>query len=172
VPSQLVLTVEDEATVEGKGITLAQLGDKGITLDQVGDKVITLASVEDKVITMAQLGDKGIIQAQAEDKGITQASVEDKGITQEDEEDKGITPEDEEDKGGAMGVVEALDISQDGLGEAAQVVQLRIVTPWSKESRSWRERRQDWRPSGDPVPPHLPLPTPAEESVGPDTTEL
>ena len=148
--------------MEGKGITLAQLGDKGITLDQVGDKVITLASVEDKVITMAQLGDKGIIQAQAEDKGITQASVEDKGITQEDEEDKG----------GAMGAVEALDISQDGLGEAAKVVQLRIVTPWSKESRSWRERRQDWRPSGDPVPPLPPLSTPAEESVGPDTTEL
>jgi len=162
VPSQLVLTVEDEATVEGKGITLAQLGGKGITLAQLGDKGITLDQVGDKGITLAQLGDKGIIQAQAEDKGITQASVEDKGITQEDEEDKG----------GAMGAVEALDISQDGLGEAAQVVQLRIVTPWSKESRSWRERRQDWRPNGDPVPPHLPLPTPAEESVAPDTTEL
>ena len=127
--------------------------------------VLDEAIVEGKVITLAQLGDTGIIQAPAEDKGITQASVEDKGITQEDEEDKG----------GAMGVVEALDISQDGLGEAAKVVQLRIVTPWSKESQSWRERRQDWRPSGDPVPPHLPsfpLPTPAEEIVGLDTTEL
>merc|ERR1712037_871473 len=41
----------------------------------------------------------------------------------------------------------------DGLGEAA--LQIRIVAPWSKESWSWRERRQDWTPSGDPV---LPLP--------------
>jgi len=114
------------------------------------------AIVEGKVLTLAQVGDKGITLGQVEDKGIIQ--------------------EDKEDEGAPMGAVEALDITQDGLGEAAKVVQVRIVTPWSKESQSWRERRQDWRPNGDPVPPLLPPPpplqTPAEESVAPDTTEL
>ena len=179
-----MLTVLDEAIVEGKVITLAQLGDtgiiqapaedKGIIQAPAEDKGITMAQVGDKGITLAQMGDTGIIQAPVGDTGIIQAPAEDKGITQASVEDKGITQEDEEDKGGAMGAVEALDISQDGLGEAAKVVQLRIVTPWSKESQSWRERRQDWRPNGDPVPPPLtlPLPTLAEESVEPDTTEL
>jgi len=122
------------------------------------------AIVEGKVLTLAQVGAKDITLAQVEDKGITLGQVEDKGIIQEDKEDEGAP----------MGTVEALDITQDGLGEAAKVVQVRIVTPWSKESQSWRERRQDWRPNGDPVPPPLPLPlpTPAEESVEPDTTEL
>ena len=52
-----------------------------------------------------------------------------------------------------MEALEALYMTQDGLGEAG--IQIRIVAPWSKESWSWRERRQDWTPSGDPV---LPLP--------------
>jgi len=162
--------MEGEAIVEGKDITLAQVGDKGITLGQVGDKGITLAQVGDKDITLDQVGDKGITLGQVEDKDITLAQVGDKGITLSQVEDRGIIQEDKEDEG----AVEALDITQDGLGEAAKVVQVRIVTPWSKESQSWRERRQDWRPNGDPVPPPLPLPlpTPAEESVEPDTTEL
>ena len=65
----------------------------------------------------------------------------------------------------------AVDITQDGLGVAAKVVPMRVVTPWSKESASWRERKRDWRPSDDPAPP-LPLPTLAEESVAPVTTDL
>merc|ERR1712130_171541 len=75
------------------------------------------------------------------DKGTIQAQVGDKGIIQEDKED-------------TMAAVEALDTTQ-----------VRIVTPWSRESGSWRGRRQD------PAPPLPLLPTPAEESVAPDTTE-
>lgn len=107
----------------------------------VGDKVITLAQVGDKDITQDQVGVKDIIQ---------------------------------EDKEASMVAVEALDTTQEGLGEAAKVVlafQVRIVTPWSKESVNWRGRRQDWKPSGEIAPPLPLLPTPAEESVAPDTTE-
>ena len=53
-------------------------------------------------------------------------------------------------------------LAWDGLAQVTKevlAIQIRTVTPWSKESRSWTERRQDWRPSGDPVPP-LPLPLP------------
>jgi len=81
-------------------------------------------------------------------------------------EGKGIT-QGQADKGGPMG---AVDTTQDGLGVAAKV---RVVTPWSKELGSWRERKRDWRPNEDPAPPPLlPLPPLAEESVAPDTTEL
>ena len=117
--------------------------------------------MEDKVIIQAQVGVKGIIQAQVEDKDIIQDQVGDKDIIQEDKE-------------ASMAAVEALDTTQEGLGEAAKVVlafQVRIVTPWSKESGSWRGRRQDWKPSGEIAPPLPLLPTPAEESVAPDTTE-
>ena len=71
--------------------------------------------------------------------------------------DKGLIPGNKEE---AMEAVEALDIiqlGQAGLGVTAKVVppmQVRLVTAWSKESPSLRERRQDWRPNGDPVP-HL-----------------
>ena len=94
--------------------------------------------------------------------------MEDKGIILAQVEGKGITQEWLGGKGAPMG---AVDITQDGLGVAAKVVPMRVVTPWSKESASWRERERDWRPSEDPAPPH-PLPTRAEESVAPDTTDL
>jgi len=84
-------------------------------------------------------------------------------------EDKGITQEGQADKEGPMG---AVDTTQDGLGVAAKVVPMRVVTPWTKESPSWRERKQDWRPNEDPAPPLPPHPTLAEESVAPDMTEL
>jgi len=79
-----------------------------------------------EVLTLAQVGDKGIILGY---------------------------------KGEPMGAVEALDITQDGLGVAAKVVpaiQVMTVTPWSKESPSWTERRQGWRLSEVPVPPPPP----------------
>ena len=113
--------------------------------------------------------DKGITLAQVEDKGITLAQVEDKDIILAQVEGKDITLEEQGDKEGPMG---AVDITQDGLGVAAKVVPMRVVTPWSKESASWRERKRDWRPNEDPAPPPPPLPTLAEESVAPDTTEL
>ena len=93
--------------------------------------------------------------------------MEDRGITLAQVEGKGITQEWQGGKGGPMPV----DITQDGLGVAAKVVPMRVVTPWSKESASWRERKRDWRPNEDPALPP-PLPTLAEESVAPDTTDL